>query len=485
MQDYPDWLYQGYLFSAILRGTAPPGFHLAAYPVPNAVSTIIIGVGSFIFSPEVSGKIFLSLYILLFAGGSWYLLSTFIRKGESSLVVFPLLFMFNHPFFHGNVNYIFSLGILFFCSGYLLRVHEKSREPNTRIIAAVSLLLFFSHGSAYIAWVVFVIVFLCVGTKKFLKPLLALTPSLFLFLWYLVHGCIVTGSVESPTLDLSPVSLLKTKLFNAYIYCSPLPGFYPFTSNDASVLTTISPVNPLLCLVIAGIGIYWLRAAWTSTRTEKIVHITAAVYLLMFFFSPQRVAGMVRPGQRFLYPALWLIFTCAAAHIRFRRTTALQHVVMAAFVVVFTLVMLCIFISTADISREMNIMYKALKPVALEGEVAVIDESHFNYGGQFERPNPVPRILPSHAPLARLPYYGAIKKNQPLDIFQTGIIESGRDYPDLNSIKAIRSAVDFPDTILIIGDTAGKRYIASLLPNTFTTVLDHRSITVIKKKESS
>ena len=71
MQDYPDWLYQGYIFSQAMKGQPIFDFQIIDYPVANSVSTFFIGLFSLFLHTEISGKLFLTIYVFIFTFGSF------------------------------------------------------------------------------------------------------------------------------------------------------------------------------------------------------------------------------------------------------------------------------------------------------------------------------------------------------------------------------------------------------------------------------
>src|SRR5437016_4332685 len=73
LQDYPDWMYQGWVFSRLLSADAPKGYAMANFPVPNSTGTVVMGLFGLVLSPEIAGKIFLSVAVVVFAAGSLYL----------------------------------------------------------------------------------------------------------------------------------------------------------------------------------------------------------------------------------------------------------------------------------------------------------------------------------------------------------------------------------------------------------------------------
>src|SRR5207302_940819 len=104
------------------------------------------------------------------------------------LAYVPLLFVCNIFFFQGYVNYTLAVGLLFAGLGYLIRTSDE-REPDAIFVAALSLLLFFSHLLAFIAWIAALGFFLlCRFTfSRLVRTSAAVLPSFVLLAWYTLH----------------------------------------------------------------------------------------------------------------------------------------------------------------------------------------------------------------------------------------------------------------------------------------------------------
>src|SRR5438876_10787789 len=97
IQDYPNWLYHGYVFNEIIfHGNSFGGFfHFNAYIPPNAITPVIIGCTSLIVSPLLAGKIFLLMTAILLYIGSKYYLSVFLKDQEIFCSLVAFYFVFN------------------------------------------------------------------------------------------------------------------------------------------------------------------------------------------------------------------------------------------------------------------------------------------------------------------------------------------------------------------------------------------------------
>ena len=59
LQDYPDWVYQGVLFQHTLAGHTDPGYVLHHYPVPNSLTTVMLGLLNLLFGWQLTAKIWI------------------------------------------------------------------------------------------------------------------------------------------------------------------------------------------------------------------------------------------------------------------------------------------------------------------------------------------------------------------------------------------------------------------------------------------
>ena len=121
ISDYPDWIFQGSIAARLIQGKAPASYTFKHYPVPNSAVVVLLGALDLVFSPELSGKLVLSLCIVLIALSSTYLLRSIRPRAGNPLLLIPLLFLLNTYFFWGELNYLLGLALLFLYCGYLFR----------------------------------------------------------------------------------------------------------------------------------------------------------------------------------------------------------------------------------------------------------------------------------------------------------------------------------------------------------------------------
>ncbi|HKN14849.1 MAG TPA: hypothetical protein VJX68_16800 [Candidatus Binatus sp.] len=135
--DYPDWIFQGSIAAELVQGKAPASYSFKHYPVPNTAAVVLIGALDFVCSPEVSGKVVLSLCIILLALSSTYLLKSITPDANNPLLLIPLLFLPNTFFFWGELDYVLGLSLFFFYCGYLFRRTYRLESINWWLVGGI------------------------------------------------------------------------------------------------------------------------------------------------------------------------------------------------------------------------------------------------------------------------------------------------------------------------------------------------------------
>lgn len=488
MQDYPDWLFQGFLFSELIKGQAIADYQIISVPVPNVISTLFIGLFSLFLHPEIAGKLFLTTYVFIFTFGSLYLINSLDPKKNSPISYLPFILIFSYPFFHGNINYIFSLGLLFLGTGYLVRRRHNPKHINIWIISVFSLFIYFSHAISYCAFLLFISIFIICNYKRSLlkKFLLALVPSLIMLLIYSIYN-LTTFDITSG-IDLRLPTFLLSKLKSGYKYFCIFHSFYPFQDNY--LIKWLSILNPGFYFGIFMICIYWLRSTFKNVITDISLFITALIFIFIFCISPLCFVGIVDPGQRFLYPALWMILACIAPLFNSKINPKIGQALKIIILVVFIFEAVFLFTYVGAISKRMEKVYMELKQNKLGDNFYVINESSFDYENYLQPDHQAYHLLPLsplplspyHLPLIRLRYYINIEERTFAPIILRGMLSYKRRLKSLSSVSSVVNLTDYPNCIVILGHRKGNHFIANLLRNRYNIVLDSTYSVVMKKK---
>ncbi len=176
--DYPDWVYQGYLFHAALTGHSFAGYVLKHYPVPNSTTTVGIGLLDLVFPWQLAAKLWTCSYLVLSGVSSWVLARAFGAQDWRLVVVLPGVIFLNLTFWLGQVSIEMGICLLMLLLAMLLN------ERATVWIAAMLVLLFFTHMEACAAGLLLLVFWY--GDKRQWTRLWAAAPAVALTAWYAV-----------------------------------------------------------------------------------------------------------------------------------------------------------------------------------------------------------------------------------------------------------------------------------------------------------
>ncbi|HYL60049.1 MAG TPA: hypothetical protein VEU51_14355, partial [Candidatus Acidoferrales bacterium] len=195
LQDYPDWLYQGWILSRMLAGHAPAGYRIAPYPVPNTIVTLTLGLLDLATSPETAGKLVVTFAIATFIAGSLFVMTALNKSERNPLLLVPLVFVFNYFLLGGELAYLLGLGIFFLFAGYLIRTLPSPEHASPGLIVIASCALFFTHIAAYAAAGLVLIAVVCANRRRIVlfRVILPLIPSGLLLTWSFVGQKLQNG----------------------------------------------------------------------------------------------------------------------------------------------------------------------------------------------------------------------------------------------------------------------------------------------------
>jgi hypothetical protein len=463
LQDYPDWLYQGTLLSQAIKGTLSEHYRVVPYPVPNAISTLLIGLLGLVFRPEVAGKLTLTLYVLTFIAGSAYLFtSTGGRLGPVFCI--PLALLFSGFFFHGYLSYLLALCPLFFGIGYLLRQHEERASVSVGVVLAASLLLYLSHALAYAAWLVFLGLFFAARPSRRLagRLLLALAPSLALLAVYVLQ----TAQGAGDTRIFYGERWLAGKLGTLFPSFHLFHGFYPVTSALDPGVALFGKLNQGFALLVGLACLWGAVAAWRDAH-PRLPLAAGGAFLGIFLLSPRYLAANVLPDLRFLFPALWMLLAYGAPALDRRLGPNARRVGWMLGGGVLILQAFFLHGHAGVCAWRAEAVYGEMREAIGDRHFRAVFESHFNYEGRFRRVYHLPRHIAVHSPLSRLAYYLHIEQGSDAPIFATGIVKEIAPSPPLDSVSALRYLPEEPECLVTLGGDAGNRFIAGVLSHRY------------------
>jgi hypothetical protein len=188
LSDYPSHL----LSIDIIREYDNPEFNFKDNfvinwkPIPNLASDVFILLLSFLVPIQTAGKIYLNLFGILFILSIFFFLGA-VNRRKIFLGFFGFLFFFNWYFNNGYLNFYGSLSIFFFSLGFWIRSSKLKSPREVFLFGFLTVILFFFHLFSYAALILCLIIlgfFELKNKTKIKSTLLALVPSLLLFLNY-------------------------------------------------------------------------------------------------------------------------------------------------------------------------------------------------------------------------------------------------------------------------------------------------------------
>jgi len=427
LQDYPDWLYQGFVLSKFIRHMPPPEFSLKTYPIPYSTVSVVLGVLDLGLSPEVSGKILLTLMVLGFIASSIYLLTS-LGVSQSPLLYVAILLCFNSFFFWGNCSYHLGLSILFFLSGYLIR---KRNDANRVTAAAILIALFFTHFIPYVAALGLVaLLSLDAARARGLRAAFASTvvvvPSMLLLVWY------VAGRVYSRDLGGGWTWWPNWHTFGGTIVYSvaPFRVFLPFTKAGLP-LKAFAALN-LLCAAIAlGAIAYAFKGVFSSTGVERVIASCAIIFAVAFVASGWMFASG-STGERFPIPAV--MFACCWMTSRRLWSVGKPAVVLRLLLIMLVgAQMLWLDTVAARAATRLNSVYAEMRTASDHGSLCTVYQRYFDASWTPSKRSGISRFLPSAAAAIRIPYFIYMEQDVSAPIFPVGLLhyEGSGSYSNL------------------------------------------------------
>jgi hypothetical protein len=350
LQDFPEWMYQGWLLKELALGNEAVSdiARLAPIPVPNSTLQLLLAGLNFAVDPITAGRLTALLYLLVGYAGTLAIsraAPAAIRGSTELLLV--LCLVLSSRFWNG---YLAAQLGLWMIAWLLLRADSQLRRgeaASPRWLAGLALAgvaIFFTHGVAYGAYL------LALGwlvlTARQPQVLAAAVPSALLAGWYaLGRSALPDGGVtEGLTPWLSLLEAIPYKVYTAAKY-GPFVNFYSAPGASAlqewpALYWSGAVLNLLcaaaLCLLAAWALVLRRRELWLRA---PVASGTAAVCFAAFALLPFRDwLGVVNLGERVLGVALIASFLALVRlvdpPVRALRTTAVLCAVALPYLLV-------------------------------------------------------------------------------------------------------------------------------------------------------
>ena len=419
ISDYPDVIFEGSVVAKLLRGLPLASYSFKHYPVPDSGIVALLGLLDLILTPEASGKIVLSLCVILLALSSTYLLRSLRRNADNPLLLIPLLFLLTTFFFWGELAYLFGLSILFLYCGYLFRRIYRSLPINWWLIAAASLAMFFFHFMPYAtALLVTLTVILVESRTGLLGPFaISFAPSIATSIWYAVGR----SSTKQTALDWTfwtPHQFAGRWL----AALSPFPEFLPWLGVQAHSMKAFAILNLIVAIALTLVIPLCIRA-WTNRSTNYPGVLASAVACgIAVIAAGYEFEGMVSPGERFIYPALWLGLCWLIAVDLPTRNSATSRNLTIGLIFLLAVQIGFMLINVRAVSNDLASLYSKLQSSASRTEFCDIYETYRQQSWDKPHRTGLDVLLTNHASAPRLPYYLYLEKQVEAPIFQTSIL---------------------------------------------------------------
>jgi hypothetical protein len=420
ISDYPDWVFEGSIVAELIHGDAPASYSFKHYPVPYSGTIALLGMLDLVFQPEISGKIVLSLCIILLAFSSTYLLNSLSNDTENPLFLIPLLFLLNTFFFWGELAYLFSLSVFFFYCGYLFRRIYRLEPINWWIIGGASTAMFFFHFLPYATAILVTLTLIFAESRtELLEPFfVSVAPSVGLTIWYAVKRVSLKG-IGSVWMFWTPHQFLG-RWVAAF---SSFPEFLPWLSIQAPGMKVFALLNLVVAIALT-LVVPVCVLLWVRMRPRYFGVIASAVVCgIAVIASGYEFEGMISPGERFLYPAVWIALCwLIGAHVpgrgtKFNRSLTTGIIAFLACQIVF------IQIKVGAVSNNLAALYSKLRSADSQTQFCAIYETYLQQSWDKPHRTGLDILLTNHASAPRLPYYIYLEKKVEAPIFQIGILD--------------------------------------------------------------
>jgi hypothetical protein len=305
--DYPDWVYQGVLFHGVIIHSPIPGYALKSYPVPNALTTIGIGIINLLVSWQWAGKLWICTYFLLAIFAIFRLARILDVRGNALWYALPGLVFLNLNFWFGHINFEFGLCVFLLFASMLFEA-----IPNNRGYAWVLVLLFFIHMEACACGVLLFICF-CLS-RRCLNLLWQCIPVSLLVVWYSIAR-FLGGNIDSATAPRAEYHLksIKFVVFKiqtffktlGYVNVRTMSGFSKTEALYGRNLTLLfAGLSFLLGVAILILASRQMLRAYRANSETRFAWIFVLTVLIIAMMLPQMLLGTADPGSRLILVSL-------------------------------------------------------------------------------------------------------------------------------------------------------------------------------------
>jgi hypothetical protein len=146
--DYPNHLARMYVLAGPPASSPLARFYAPHWvPLPNLAMDLIIPELARIMPVPVAGRVFILLTMLMLAGGT-AALHRVVHHRRSATPLLAFLFLYNKVLFWGFLNYLFGLGLAFFCLAGWIALHRRHAALRIAAGTVFACAVYFAHLEA-------------------------------------------------------------------------------------------------------------------------------------------------------------------------------------------------------------------------------------------------------------------------------------------------------------------------------------------------
>ncbi len=331
LQDFNEWIYQGWLVGQLLLGGEVP-FGIKPWPVPNAAAQVLLGLLNVVMSAHAAGLVYLTLYL---AGMTWLAAAIAQAGGAFDPATFLLAVLIgglNSPYWDGYANSQLGMAL------YLVHVLREKRGPTAAgWDAALGVALFFCHAVMLAVFTLHVAI--AAVQRRQLMRVAVLLPPFALLAWYVLRDDNYGEFI--PPFGTTLFEFIAYKGYSA-AKVGPYQNFIIGGIGDADrapLLFAAGVAANLVFVLVAVVplAIALVRQAWGGDRSPAV--LVALACLAGFAVLPSALFGVVNVGERLLLPALLVALVCCPDPWRLRRFGAGVAALAPATVLYFHLIL--------------------------------------------------------------------------------------------------------------------------------------------------
>ncbi len=306
--DFAEWTYHGVLLRDLLRGQADAGYVLKGYPVPNSLTTVMLGGLMTVLPWVIAAKVFLIGEVLLGLGCAVALRRAAGEDGRWPVLVLTASALLGTNFWAGFSNFTIGTALAMLMGAMLLR-DVRSRWWYAVLLLAV----FFSH------MIPFGFALVLVGGSAWQRRRWALgwqaLPALAMTAWYFA-GRAMQGNADGQARIPASVAYLSGRFWifkaNTYVRCwgfvNPAMG-----EHDSVLLDRVGPwifgvlfvLNAVVAAVVLVLLLRSVVRSWRTRAQDRFFWLGVAGFVGVACMMPGALAGISDPGGRMMQVAVW------------------------------------------------------------------------------------------------------------------------------------------------------------------------------------